>query len=385
MPSKDELIRKAQQKLAHPAHPGGKNLQSLSDNLKKLHKGPSAPKPINTPLSTPLPVSIPTTSKSEEIEKLMGIGEPIQPAAPLPPDTTSLPPGIEGSLSFADLKDKKYNMSMEYLVPIEWIDFQDSEKIITERETFNREAYEIFKETPSFKTLVEDIKENGQKIPGQVRVNEFGLLKITDGWRRAFASKDSGRGVYLCKITEESDEEAATNALRLNLMREDLPEYHKLFEIKKLSEKYGLTYEVIARRTGFGTKSYISDCLTIFGVPAVEEALKNKQVSISTGRHLARKAFRDKLTHEQSVRMVKKVVSREVKLKDLKFLDIKNDKQNTKQAPISTFKLKADGSFIYPSIRFKPNDENLKNIEKTISNLEEILKILRKELKDRRH
>lgn len=376
MPNKDDLIRKAQEKFARPVPPAGRNLQFVKDKLKAMNKSPKPPHQS--------PNGIGTIKASDSTGSLVTDAALPRYIPATPPDTSSLPKGLEGSLSFDDLKAKKYNQSMEYLVPIEWIDFQDSVNF-NPRGTYNRDAYAVLKDTPSFKTLVEDIKENGQMIPGRVRVNEYGLLKVTDGWRRALASRDSGRGVYLCSIKDETDEEAAINALRLNLMREDLPEYNKLFEIKKLNEQFQLTYDAIAKKTGFGTKSYISDCLSIFDVPAVEEALKKKQVSISTGRVLARKALKDKLTPQEAARMVTKVVNREIQLQDLKFLDAKSEKQKPKIVHTPEFKLKEDGSFIYPSIRFTPNELNLRDIEKILTHLAEIEKVLRKELKDRRH
>ena len=403
MPDKNELIRKAKVKMARAVPSSGRNLQSVKDKLKLMHKGPSGPRPVTTTpnASKPATSEVPTThqEKAVELEKLFGVegAKPIPHQSPNgigainPSDSTgslvtdaSFPQGLDGGLSFDDLKAKKYNQSMEYLVPIEWIDFQDSENS-NPRGTYNRDTYAVLKDTPSFKALVEDIKETGQQIPGRVRVNEYGLLKVTDGWRRALASRDSGRGVYLCTIKDETDEEAAINALRLNLMREDLPEYNKLFEIKKLNEQFQLTYEVIGKKTGFGSKSYISDCLSIFEVPAVEAALKNKKISISTGRMLARKALKDKLTPQEAARMVSKLVNREIQLQDLKFLDAKSEKQKPKIVHTPEFKLKEDGSFIYPSIRFTPNEMNLRDIEKILNHLAEIEKVLRKELKDRRN
>ena len=124
--------------------------------------------------------------------------------------------------------------------------------------------------------------------------------------------------------------------------------------------------------------------MAIFLVPAVEEALKAKKISISTGRHLAQKALKDKLTHKQTENLIGRIVRREIQLKDLNFIDAKSAKEKPKTSAAPNFELKEDGSFTYPAIRFKPKVVSLRDIEKTVSNLEEVIKVLRKELKDRR-
>jgi ParB/RepB/Spo0J family partition protein len=363
MPDKNDLIRKAQEKVARPAFRPGSNLQSVKDKLKGMGRSPAAPV-----------VPEPTLSKPSHLPPVV---ELVTSTSPTTPSTS------DGALTFEDLKTKKFNSRMEYIVPFEWIDWEDSKRAIDDRETYNRDTYETMRETAPFQVLVEDIKNNGQQVAGRARVNEFGLLKITDGWRRALAGREAKTEGYLCIIKDESDEEAAVNALRLNLMREDLPEYNKLYEIKKLNERFNLTYEVIAKKTGFGDKVYISNCLNIFKVPAIEEALKAKRVSISTGRHLAKKALADKLTEPDIRKMVDMVVRREVALKDLQYLDMKDQKPKVKAPSVPNFEPKEDGSFTYPAFHFKPKTIALREIEKAIGHLETMIKILRKEVKER--
>src|SRR5579863_6422121 len=173
MPNKDELIKKAQLKVASPVFKPGNNLQSLKDKLKGMGKTPVAK---TKPITSPIPVTPLTVVPA--VEAPLGIKNQERTS---PSKKTSL----DGILTLDDLKAKKYNPYMIYQVPIEWIDFEDSE-------TYNRDPFETMKTTRSFLNLVEDIKEFGQKIPGIVRVNKYGLLKVTDGWRRALASRESG-------------------------------------------------------------------------------------------------------------------------------------------------------------------------------------------------
>ena len=266
---------------------------------------------------------------------------------------------------------------MMYQIPVAWIDFNDSAN-------YNRDAIEVVEKSEGFLSLVESIRDVGQKYPGVARVNKSGMLQITDGWRRALACRKGKIGTFLCLLSLASDVEAALESLALNLLREDLPEYKKLDEIKKLHDQFSLTYDEISRKTGFGSKGVISDSLLIYEYSDIEKPFREKKLTLNQARTLARLAKKEKLQPREISSLARQIEAKEIQLKELPFLVRKSAKKTAKpeKAEVYFFAQTKDGGLFY-RCKLDPKRPNVGEWRKAIERAEELIAALKKAIKDR--
>lgn len=340
------------------AKPAGRIGPGASDILEKLIKD----KPGIVPKAkTPAPAAAQS---------------PVQPApSPLSPESASKMD--TGELTLKDVLEGKFNPLMMYRVPLDWISYEDSAN-------YNRDPIEVVEKSEGFLSLVESIKSSGQKIPGMVRPNPAtGRIQITDGWRRALACRKGKVPTYLCLLTNSTDVDAAVEALALNLLREDLPEYKKLDEIKKLHDQYDLTYDEISRRTGFGTKGNISEALLVYEFPEIEKPFREKRISLNQARVLARVAKREKLEPRQITNFAKQIEAKDIQLKELPFLakDGKKKGSGAGKAEVFFYSPTKDGGFFY-RCKLDPKKPNVREWQKAIDKAKEMIENLQKAIKN---
>jgi ParB/RepB/Spo0J family partition protein len=290
----------------------------------------------------------------------------------------SKPNSLDGDITMQDIVGGKFNPYMMYQVPLGWIDFEDSAN-------YNRDPIELMEKSEGFTALVDSIKDVGQKYPGVARVNPAtGRLQITDGWRRALACRKGKIGLFLCVLSNASDVDAAVEALALNLLREDLPEYKKLDEIRKLHDQHGLTYDEITRKVGFGTKGVISESLLIYEFPEIEKPFRTKKLTLNQARTLARVAKKQKLEPRQISALARQIGAKEIQLKELPFLasgDHKKISQSGK-AEVYFFAETKDGGLFY-RCKLDPKKPNVGEWRKAIDKAELLITALKKAIKDR--
>jgi|GEM_PF-6226820 len=350
------------------------------DILKKFGNKPTTAKPVarvGASASDVLEKMIKDTkpkggAKASEAPVAATVPAPV----PLPPESASKMES--GELTLKDVLDGKFNPLMMYQVPLDWISYEDSAN-------YNRDAIEVVEKSEGFLNLVESIKNDGQKIPGMVRPNPVtGRLQITDGWRRALACRKGKVSTYLCLLSKSTDVEAAVQALALNLLREDLPEYKKIEEIKKLHEHYDLTYDDISKKTGFGTKGNISEALLVFDYPEIEKALREKKLSLNAARVLARVSKKNDLESKKITGLIQQVVSKEVQLQELKFLVKKEGGKGgaAEKSEVSFFSPTNDGGVFF-RCKLNPKKPNVREWERAIKRAEDLIAALKKAIKDK--
>jgi ParB/RepB/Spo0J family partition protein len=354
------------------AKPAGRVGPDAMSALEKIieHKPELAPKPQKIELSDLIPPGQSPVSKqsSDASTETTSKETAIVPEAPAP----------TGELTIQDIMDGKFNPFMMYQVPLGWIDFKDSVN-------YTRDPIEAVEKSEGFASLVDSIKDVGQKYPGVVRVNPAsGKIQITEGWRRALACRKGHVGTFLCLFSKSSDLEAAVEALALNLLREDLTEYKKLDEIQKLHAQFGLTYDEITRKTGFGTKGVISDSLLIYEFPEIEKPFRAKRLTLNQARTLARIAKKEKLEPRQISAFARQIEAKEIQLKELPFLatDPKKGSSKTEKAEVYFFAETKDGGLFY-RCKLDPKKPNVPEWRKAIDKAEHLIAALKKAIKDR--
>lgn len=347
------------------------------DILKKFGNRPTTAKPVARV----------GASASDVLEKMIkdtkpkGGAEDLVPPVPAPTPGSSpspMEPSAGGEVTIEDVVKGKFNPFMMYQVPLSWIDFQDSAN-------YNRDPIEVVEKSEGFHNLVESIKEAGQKYPGVARVNPAsGLLQITDGWRRALACRKARKATFLCVLSNASDVEAAVEALALNLLREDLPEYKKLDEIKKLHDHFDLTYDEISKKTGFGTKGNISESLLIYEYPEIETPFREKKLSLNQARTLARLAKREGLEARKITGLVQQIAAKEIQLKELRFVSKDSKKKGSKveKSEVFFFSETKDGGLFY-RCKLDPKKPNVGEWRRAIDKAELLINALKKAIKDR--
>ncbi len=108
------------------------------------------------------------------------------------------------------------------------------------RKVFNKEKLE---------ELCESIRAHGIIQP-LIVVKKGDIYKIVAGERRFRASLMAGLKEVPVVVKDLSDEEIVQLALIENLQREDISEIEAAMAYKQLSEKYGMTQEMISKKIG---------------------------------------------------------------------------------------------------------------------------------------
>lgn len=135
-------------------------------------------------------------------------------------------------------------------------------------------------EQGALEELAESIKENGVIQPLIVR-REDGGFEIVAGERRWRAAKIAKLEKLPVVIRTATDQEVAELMLIENIQREDLNPIEEAEAYEKLAERFGLTHEEIAKRTG-KNRSVVTNQLRLL---KLSEKVKKALVSgtITTG------------------------------------------------------------------------------------------------------
>jgi ParB family chromosome partitioning protein len=137
------------------------------------------------------------------------------------------------------------------------------------RKIFNQESLE---------ELADSIKEYGLIQPIVVSKKE-NYYCIVAGERRWRASKLAGLTEIPAIIREDDEKVNSEISLIENMQREDLNPYEKALGIKTLMDKYGLSQEMVAKKTGKG-RSTIANIVRILNLePRVLEMAKEGKLT----------------------------------------------------------------------------------------------------------
>lgn len=170
----------------------------------------------------------------------------------------------------------------------------------------------------AFEDLVRSVREHGVLQPITVRPADGGY-ELVAGERRWRACTQAGLGVVPAIVRDIGDDEALTLALVENIQREDLNAIEKAQAFGEMSERFGITQEEIARRTG-KDRSTVANFLRLLDLPEEVQALVSRgTISMGHARallglagakdqlNMCRRIIRD----EMSVRGVERAVSRQ--------------------------------------------------------------------------
>jgi len=134
--------------------------------------------------------------------------------------------------------------------------------------------------------LAASIREHGLLQPVVVRPTEDGFYEMIAGERRWRASREAGLTAIPAIVREITDDDALTLALVENLQREDLNPVEKGLAFKEMSEKFGLTQEEIARRTG-KDRSTVANFIRLLDLPdTVLDLVSRGTISMGHARTL---------------------------------------------------------------------------------------------------
>jgi len=165
--------------------------------------------------------------------------------------------------------------------------------------------------------LAASIREHGVLQPVLLRRTEQGYELIA-GERRWRAAKAAGLATVPAMVRDLGDDDALTIALVENIQREDLNPIEKARAFREMGDRFSLTQEEIARRTG-KERSTIANFLRLLDLPEeVQELVSRGTISMGHARALlslasikeqmemCRRIVRDDL----SVREVESIVAR---------------------------------------------------------------------------
>ncbi len=133
--------------------------------------------------------------------------------------------------------------------------------------------------------LAESIKENGIIQPLIVR-KENGGFEIVAGERRWRAAKMAGLDKLPVVIRTATDQDVAELTLIENIQREDLNPIEEAEAYEKLAQRFGLTHDEIARKTG-KNRSVITNQLRLLKLSGkAKEALVSGTITAGHARAL---------------------------------------------------------------------------------------------------
>ena len=140
-------------------------------------------------------------------------------------------------------------------------------------------------EQGALEELAESIRENGVIQPLVVR-KENGGFEIVAGERRWRAAKIAKLEKLPVLIRTATDQDVAELTLIENIQREDLNPFEEAEAYEKLAERFGLTHEEIARKTG-KNRSVITNQLRLLRLSEkAKEALVSGAITTGHARAL---------------------------------------------------------------------------------------------------
>ena len=140
-------------------------------------------------------------------------------------------------------------------------------------------------EQAALEELAESIRENGVIQPLVVRKKNGGF-EIVAGERRWRAAKIAKLGKLPVVIRTATDQDVAELTLIENIQREDLNPIEEAEAYEKLSQRFGLTHDDIARKTG-KNRSVITNQLRLLKLSAkAKEALVSGAITAGHARAL---------------------------------------------------------------------------------------------------
>ncbi len=218
--------------------------------------------------------------------------------------------------------------------------------------------------------LMDSIKEKGVLEPILVRP-KGNLYEIIAGERRYIASKRIGVKEIPCIEMDVEDNEALEIALIENLQRKDLDVFEEAEGLKALTDLYGYSHNVIAKKIG-KARSTITEIINICRIPKElrKICMENEITSRSTLIEIAKQKKK-----EDMEKLIKNIIQRELTRLDTRELSksIKGDAKKTKRF-IYNFVPKEKKNYKL-RIEFKKQEVSKEEI---IGILEEIIRYLKK-------
>ena len=140
-------------------------------------------------------------------------------------------------------------------------------------------------EQSALEELAESIRENGVIQPLIVR-KENGVFEIVAGERRWRAAKIAGLEKLPVVIRTATDQDVAELTLIENIQREDLNPIEEAEAYEKLAERFGLTHNEIAKKTG-KNRSVVTNQLRLLRLSQkAKEALVSGAITVGHARAL---------------------------------------------------------------------------------------------------
>lgn len=184
------------------------------------------------------------------------------------------------------MKRRSLGRGLDSLIP---------KKLETESTGYQMVSTDLLKPNPSqprkqfeqgaLEELAESIKENGVIQPLIVR-KENGGFEIVAGERRWRAAKMAKLEKLPVVIRAATDQDVAELTLIENIQREDLNPIEEAEAYEKLSERFGLTHDAIARKTG-KNRSAITNQLRLLKLSQnAKEALVSGAITAGHARAL---------------------------------------------------------------------------------------------------
>lgn len=150
----------------------------------------------------------------------------------------------------------------------------------------DREALRSSLDPEYIRTLAEDIQRRGLLQAIVVRAREGGGWRLVAGRCRLEACKSLGYTTIPARIIEDGDPDEI-DGLQENLVRKQMNPLEEARAVKMLQEKYGYSQRELCERLNRGT-AWVQDRLMLLDLPQnLQEAVANRQLSISAAALLA--------------------------------------------------------------------------------------------------
>jgi len=192
------------------------------------------------------------------------------------------------------------------------------------RKDFNEESID---------SLAESIREYGLIQPVMLKRRKVGY-ELVAGERRWRAARKAGLKEIPSIIKKLSSQENALFAIIENMQREDLNSIEEANAYKRLSTKFNLTQEDIARSVG-KSRPYVANIMRLLKLPApIQEMIEGG--SLSAGHANAIGAVRDTATQ---IKLAEQIVREKLSVRDAeKMVDRINGSTNKKKSKAKTKK-----------------------------------------------
>lgn len=163
----------------------------------------------------------------------------------------------------------------------------------------------------SLKELVDSIKEKGIIEPVIVRPGGEGY-EIIAGHRRFLAAKEAGLEEIPCIVKEVSDNEAAEISLIENIQRENLNPIEEALAIKRLTQKFNLTHEEVAKKIG-KSRVYVTNILRLLKLPPeIKEKIEKGELSEGHARVLL--SIKDE---EEMKKLAEEIIRKKIPVREI--------------------------------------------------------------------